>query len=84
MEQQLELTQCQIQLAHMETEPMLTPEHLSLVLPAVVQLLSALTSKLTGDAIAPAVAGATATAAVEGATAVAEAATAASVESPPT
>jgi len=80
MEQQLELTQCQIQLAHMETEPMLTPEHLGLVLPAVVQLLTALTSKLTGDAVAPAVAGATATAAVEGAAAVADAAAAAAVE----
>jgi len=66
MEQQLELTEARIDLAYRDHQPMLTPEHLGVLLPAVVNLLGVLAEKLGASDMVSGVAG-VAAAVVEGA-----------------
>jgi hypothetical protein len=67
MEQQLELCEAKIELAYREQSPLLTPEHLELVMPALVQLLTVLAGKFGAGDVVASVAGTAASAAVEGA-----------------
>ena len=69
MEQQLELCETRIELAYANHSPMLTPEHLAMVMPAVVQLLTVLADKLGAGEVMASVASSAAAAAVEGAAA---------------
>jgi hypothetical protein len=64
MDQQLELTEARIELAYKDREPVVTGEHLALVLPAVVHLLQSISHRLIGTGLPGAVAEGAAAAAV--------------------